>query len=273
VEPLLLLHGLMMSAAAWADVVPLLTGHHDVVAPNATGHRGGPALNGPASIRALTDHTERLLDARGLGRVHIAGNSMGGWMAIELARRGRALTVCAFSPAGFWTPGAGDEIHATNMVRRVRRRVRMVRTVAPALLCFAPLRRLAMRDSAEHGDRLTRGQALGAVLDVVGCRAAEDILKSSESVAPLDSLPCPITLAWSARDRILPPDVNGVTARERIPQASYILLPDVGHIPMVDAPRLCADTILATTGAVSRQERHDSAVVQCSDRGGRAGSL
>ena len=96
-EPLLLLHGVMMSAAAWADVVPLMTDHHEIIAPNAIGHRGGPRLTGSASIAALTDHTERLLDARGLGRVHIAGNSMGGWMAIELARRGRALTVCAFS--------------------------------------------------------------------------------------------------------------------------------------------------------------------------------
>src|SRR4051794_28869083 len=195
-----------MSPRVWDGVRPLLEPHHRVVVPTALGHRGGPApASRPVTIGDLVDAAERALDEGGVGRAHVAGNSMGGWMAIELARRGRALTVCAFSPAGFWTPGADDEIHATHLVRRVRRRVRMVRTVAPALLCFAPLRRLAMRDSAEHGDRLTRGQALGAVLDVVGCRAAEDILKSSESVAPLDSLPCPITLAWSARDRILPP--------------------------------------------------------------------
>ena len=237
----------MMSAAAWADVIPLLTDHHEIIAPNAVGHRGGPQLTGEASIGSLTDQTERLLDARGLGRVHIAGNSMGGWMAIELARRGRALTVCAFSPAGFWTPGASDETHATNMVRRTRRRVRMVRPVAPALLRFGRMRRLAMRDSAEHGDRLTTAQALDAVLDVASCPASEDILETSESVAPLDLLPCPITLAWSANDRILPPEVYGATARERLPHAKYVLLPEVGHIPMVDDPRLCADTILATT--------------------------
>ncbi|WP_082972078.1 alpha/beta fold hydrolase [Mycobacterium sp. 1245852.3] len=67
------------------------------MAPTAAGHRGGPPLAGETSIGALTDETERLLDCRGLARVHVAGNSLGGWMAIELARRGRAISVCALS--------------------------------------------------------------------------------------------------------------------------------------------------------------------------------
>jgi pimeloyl-ACP methyl ester carboxylesterase len=171
-------------------------------------------------------------------------------MAIELARRGRALTVCAFSPAGFWTPGASDEIRASRMVRRTRRRVQVVRPIAPALLRFRTTRRLAMRDAAEHGDRLTCTQALDAARDMLDCSAAKDMFEPSESVAPLDPLPCPITLAWSGKDRILPPHVHGATARERLPQAEYLLLPGVGHVPMIDDPRLCADTILASTGVL-----------------------
>ena len=116
----------MMSAGVWTDVIPLLTDHHEVMAPTAIGHRGGPPLAGKATIAALTDEAERALDARGIDRVHVAGNSMGGWTAIELARRGRALTVCAFSPAGAWTVGASDELRASHMVRRTRRRVELV---------------------------------------------------------------------------------------------------------------------------------------------------
>ena len=48
------------------------------------------------------DDLERLLDELGLAKAHLAGNSLGGWAALELARRGRALTVCALSPAGAW---------------------------------------------------------------------------------------------------------------------------------------------------------------------------
>ena len=248
-EPLLLLHGVTMSANVWADVIPFLTDIHEVIVPTAAGHRGGPPLVGPATISALTDQIERLLDERGLDRVHIAGNSMGGWMAIELARRGRALTVCAFSPAGFWTPGAADETHATKTIRRSRSLVRMVRPLAPTLLRLPFVRRQAMRDAAEHGERLTAAQAVDVLLDLADCPAADALLGTSESVATLEPLPCPVTLAWSAMDRIFPPEVNGVTARERLPQADFRLLPGVGHVPMIDDPRLCAETILARTGA------------------------
>lgn len=249
-EPLLLLHGLMMSARVWAEVVPLLTDHHDVITHTAAGHRGGNQLSGKATIAALTDEVERMLDARGLGRIHVVGNSMGGWMAIELARRGRALTVCAFSPAGFWTPGATDEVRASRMVRRNRRQVRLVAPVAPALVRFRCVRRFAMRDAAARGDRLTPAQVAAAALDTVGCHAATDLLKPTESIAPLDPLPCPITLAWSGDDRILPPHVHGVTARERLPGATYLTLAGVGHVPMIDDPGACAETILTRTGVL-----------------------
>ncbi|OBK16821.1 hydrolase [Mycobacterium asiaticum] len=238
-----------MSARAWDPVIPMLTPHHDVIAPTAAGHRGGPPLVGQASIRALTDETERFLDARGFDRVHIAGNSMGGWIAIELARRGRARSVCALSPAGFWTPGTADETRATRKIRRSKRLAQIAGPVAGAFLRFGVVRSQTMRDIAEHGDRLTRGQALAAMSDLLGCPCADDLLGTLESVAPLDPLPCPVTLAWAARDKIFPPGVNGVVARQRLPQATYVLLPDVGHVPMIDNPRLVADTILKVTGA------------------------
>ena len=171
-------------------------------------------------------------------------------MAVELARRGRALSVCALSPAGFWTPGAADETHATNKIRRTRRLAQVTRPVAGAFLHFPAVRRQTMRDVAEHGERLARAQALSAMSDLVGCAGIEDLLGTAESVAPLDPLPCPVTLAWAAKDKIFPPDINGVVARQRLPQARYVQLPDVGHVPMIDNPHLVADTILAVTRAL-----------------------
>ena len=66
---------------------------------------------------------------------------------------------------------------------------------------------------------------------------------------PLDPLPCPITLAWSEVDRLVPAEPYGRTARERLPGATWIVLPGVGHNSMVDDPGLVARTILAVTGA------------------------
>ncbi len=189
--PLLLLHGVTMSAAAWADVVPLLIDHYDVIAPTAAGHHGGPPLTGKANIGAFTDQIEGVLDTRGLDRVHIAGNSLGGWIAIELARRNRALSVCAFSPAGFWTSGRSDETRATRRIRRMAGVARITRPVAPAALRAGFVRRLAMRDIAEHGERLTAAQAVTAARDTVNCSAASDLLGTSERVEPLDPVPVP----------------------------------------------------------------------------------
>jgi pimeloyl-ACP methyl ester carboxylesterase len=97
-SPLVLMHGLAMSGNAWREVVPLVSGHHRVYAPTADGHRGGSAApRRPATMADMVDAAERYLDECGLDRPHLAGNSMGGLVAIELARRGRAASVCAFS--------------------------------------------------------------------------------------------------------------------------------------------------------------------------------
>jgi pimeloyl-ACP methyl ester carboxylesterase len=102
--PVVLLHGIAMSGKAWQDVVPLLSNYHEVFTPTALGHRGGPPVQRrPATITDVVDAAEHYLDERGLERPHLAGNSLGGLVAIELARRGRAASVCAFSPIGFWS--------------------------------------------------------------------------------------------------------------------------------------------------------------------------
>ena len=108
VRAVVLLHGLNASGDAWQDVVPLLRSYHEVYAPTAIGHRGGPPVQRrPATIRDVVDWAERYLDEQDLQHPHLVGHSMGGFVAIELARRGRAATVCALSPGGFWSSGDG----------------------------------------------------------------------------------------------------------------------------------------------------------------------
>ena len=93
-----------MSDSAWRETVPLVADHHEVFTPTAIGHRGGPPVQrSPITFWGVIDAAERYLDEHGLERPHLAGNSMGGFVALELARRGRAESVTAFSPAGLWT--------------------------------------------------------------------------------------------------------------------------------------------------------------------------
>jgi pimeloyl-ACP methyl ester carboxylesterase len=248
-EPLVLLHGLGMSAQAWDDVRPLLAPHHEIVALTALGHRGGTvATRRPVTVRDLVDDVERALDERALDRPHVAGNSLGGWIAIELARRGRARTVCAMSPAGCWTAGTAEQ---TDGVRKIRRAILLARLgrplPMPLLMRSATVRRLTLRDVARRGERITAAQAVEATRDLLACAIADDMLSTDEEIAALDPVPCPITLAWSGQDAIVPVEINGAVARARLPQARFVVLAGVGHVPMIDDPHSVARTILQTT--------------------------
>jgi pimeloyl-ACP methyl ester carboxylesterase len=249
-EALVLLHPLGMAPQAWDRVRPLLEPHYEIVALATLGHRGGAAVSRrPVKVGDLVDNAERMLDERGLQVPHIAGNSLGGWMAIELARRGRARTVCALSPAGSWTAGTAEQEIGVRKIRRAIRMAQLGRALPmPLLLRLAGVRRLVLRDVALHGDRLTAAQAVQGTRDLLDCVVADDILSTDEEICPLDPLPCPITLAWASDDALLPAGVNGAVARARLPRARFVVLAGVGHVPMIDDPDSVARTILHTTG-------------------------
>jgi pimeloyl-ACP methyl ester carboxylesterase len=98
-DPLLLIHGLGLSWSSWNPVLPILTRAHDVLALDLPGFGTAPPLRDQTpTVAALADAIEAELERSGLDRVHVAGNSLGGWIALELARRGRATSAVALSP-------------------------------------------------------------------------------------------------------------------------------------------------------------------------------
>ena len=103
--PLVLLHGFTGSWRVWDRVLPALEREHEVLAPTLPGHAGGPPLAGALSQATVPDAIEAAMDAAGFETAHIAGNSLGGYVALQLAARGRAQSVVAFAPAGGWADG------------------------------------------------------------------------------------------------------------------------------------------------------------------------
>jgi pimeloyl-ACP methyl ester carboxylesterase len=255
--PLVLLHPFLLSGIVWQDVASLVSSYHEVFTPTLLGHSGGPQVERrPATIWDVIDAAEAYLDDNGLQRPHLAGNSLGGFVAIELARRGRAASVCALSPAGFWSTGPGSPALAP-AARKVHKLATMCRLgalagpVGPLILKSAAVRRLALRflNSARHGDRVRADTIAELTRIVAACSVTGEVLSTeAEQVAPLDPLPCPITLAWSEKDSIFPVATYGAVARQRLPGATFEILPDVDHVPMFDDPGLVARTILAATG-------------------------
>jgi pimeloyl-ACP methyl ester carboxylesterase len=252
-SPLVLLHGLAMSGDAWRDVVPLVRAHHDTYVPTAAGHRGGPPVSRrPARMTDIVDAAERYLDMHGLDRPHLAGSSMGGFVAVELARRARASTVCAFSPGGLWTVGDGFQRRALGRLQRGVTWGRRTRRLLPYVYRSAPLRRIILRDVAFRADRLPPDRALEMIDDGIGCEVLTDLCAEEWVIDRFDPLPCPVTVVWGDKETLVPPGVSQTI--ERIPHARVKVLPGVGHVPMIDDPALVARTILACTGELSHDQ-------------------
>jgi pimeloyl-ACP methyl ester carboxylesterase len=246
-----LVHGITMSWRAWQSVIPLLAERHEVFAPSLAGHHGAaPTVPGAVvSVPALTDALEAQLDDAGIDTAHIAGNSLGGWIALELARRHRARSVVVFSPAGGW--------REQRDLRRIIRMVRLGRVFAHhpllgAMLTRPRMRQAILRGVTERGHDMASAEASQLFEDAQRCTALRGLLASMKHDGPfaLADPSCPIRIAWPQHDRTIPFTRYGQPLADAVPGAELVSLLGVGHVPMYDNPQLVADTILELTTRV-----------------------
>ena len=248
-EPLVLLHPFASCAEVWKPILPALQRHHRVFALSLPGHVGGEPLPVGAShsIEAGVDLLEKQLDVLGLPRAHLVGNSLGGWLAIELARRGRALSVVAIAPGGGWEIGSPQHLRLVRRFQLIYRLLSIGGALASVLARHSALRHLFLYNTLAHPERLTPDEAARFIEAAWRCAAFEgvlEVLPTQPVSEPLDPAPCPIRLVWGAQDRLLP--LRGYSERWRsmLPSASWVELPGAGHVPMFDAPREVAECIL-----------------------------
>jgi pimeloyl-ACP methyl ester carboxylesterase len=132
---------------------------------------------------ATRDTAEEYFSEHGLQRPHLVGNSTGGFVALELARRGRATTVCALSPAGFWPTADDSKARAANKVRRIATMCRAAIPVGPLMFKSATVRRLSLRflNTASHGDRLAAARLIELCQDVAGCTVTNEVFPPTMS--------------------------------------------------------------------------------------------
>lgn len=255
-EPLLLLHGVTASWTVWRPVIPALAARHDVLAITLPGHQGAePVPDGRrATVDELTSGIERRLDVLALESVHVAGNSLGGWIALELARRGRARSVVALSPAGAWRTNR-DLARLGRLIRTGNRLLSKAGPRTERVLRRPRARRLALRSVAEHGERVPPAAIRDTIADAKGCSVLDDLYASiveSGGIAPLHDPACRVRIAWSGCDRTIPFERYGRPMLARVPSAEYATLPGVGHVPMSDDPDLVVRTILEVTAPAMR---------------------
>lgn len=248
IGPFVLIHGFSASPVIWSSVRQALSSHGAVIAVTLDGHAGGlPIASKAVSVSALADGVERDMDAAGIPGAVLVGNSLGGWLALELARRGRAKAVVALAPGGAWEFGSEED---RELQAHLIRNSKTVRRLLPALLVAnrsSRLRRAMFAEMAVHGDRVPR-EIADTMLRASGTFTMGDALVAS-MFAPgndLDAggIDCPVLIGWGAEDKLTPAGVFGRRMRARLPRARWRELPDAGHIPMLDVPDAVASLIL-----------------------------
>ncbi|RKR88683.1 pimeloyl-ACP methyl ester carboxylesterase [Micromonospora pisi] len=249
----MLIHGIGSDWRMWQPVLPRLAPTRDTIALDLPGYGDSPrtGMGARSGIGALADVVEGFLDQFGLPTAHLAGNSMGGWVALELARRGRARTATLLSPAGFYNNPEGVFVRASLLFSaRISRRLapdaeRVTASRLRRTVLFAQFMGRPWRLPAHHAAHMMRVFASAPGFDA-------DLAAITEFrfAGPLALADVPVTIGWGSRDRLLLP-WQGRRAVRALPGSRLVPLPGVGHVPTHDDPELVADLLLegsTTTG-------------------------
>ncbi|MEV1167049.1 alpha/beta fold hydrolase [Nonomuraea sp. NPDC049784] len=235
--PLILIHGIGHHWQAWLPVMDRLAAARTVIAIDLPGFGVSPGLPEgiPYTAESLADAVESFCARLGVREPHMAGNSLGGYIALELASRGVVRTATALSPAGFWS--RPELLYAQAMLRALRAGARFGAT---PLLSSASTGILVAHPSRLEPQALTA--AAQALSEASGF---DETLESFSGLMPPAPPKSPITIAWGEHDRLL-------LRRQAVRAARWSgqrvkLLKGCGHVPMSDDPELVARIILESS--------------------------
>ncbi|MGI8429873.1 MAG: alpha/beta fold hydrolase [Solirubrobacteraceae bacterium] len=239
--PLVLLHSLGADRRVWDPILEPLAQDREVLAVDLPGFGESPPLSHTPTPSALAHAVAEFLAGLGLSRPHVAGNSLGGWVALELGLAGHARSVTAIAPAGLWPQPLMPK-------RGIARGI--ARAALPLLDRMAASergRRLILTGSVAHPERVPAQDAAHLVRAYAlapGFRAANDAMRSARFEG-LERIRVPVTLVWPEHDRLverptwLPLGVHSRT------------LEDAGHLPMWDAPAALSRLLVRTSAGAS----------------------
>ena len=238
--PLVLLHSLGTDRCVWHPVLERLALERDVIAPDLPGFGESDPLPDEVAPtpQALAGAVASFLDELGVARPHAAGNSLGGWVALQMALEGTAASVTAIAPAGLWPRALPPKPSIARGVARA------ATPVLAGLLATERGRRLALGATMAHPERVSREDALRLVRAYAVAPGYDTVNAAMRAgrFEGLDRLRVPVTFGWPDRDRL-------VARPARLPaSARNVVLRDCGHVPMWDSPEQVADLLLAGSG-------------------------
>jgi pimeloyl-ACP methyl ester carboxylesterase len=234
---LVLLHPLGADRRVWRPVLEYLTPVRDCIAVDLPGFGDSEPIppGEPADPAALARAVAAFLHAEGIAEPNVAGNSLGGWVALEIALAGAAASVTAIAPAGLWKRPLEPKPAVTRYLARATSPI-----LIPALR-FEAVRRLALSGSVARPERVPPAAAAAIVRSYAfapGFGAVNRAMRAG-TFSGLAEIDVPVTLAWPEHDHVV------VRPRSVPDNVVEVELAGCGHVPMWDDPEAVARVLLA----------------------------
>jgi pimeloyl-ACP methyl ester carboxylesterase len=255
--PLVLIHGIGSHWQMWLPVLSRLESEREVIAFDLPGFGASPMPppGTPAGIGSLTDLSARFLDQLELERPHVAGNSLGGWIALELAKRDRVASATALSPLGFHN--SREAIYQRASLSVTLKLARLLAPHADWLSRPPALRRLTWSQIVARPELVAPSDAAAAAKALAGAPWFEETLPTlvKERFTGGEHIDPPVTIAWGEKDRLLLARQAPRAAR-RIPGARLVMLTGCGHVPTYDDPPQVARVLLDGSRHAAAEHSH-----------------
>ncbi|MBF6175525.1 alpha/beta fold hydrolase [Nocardia blacklockiae] len=243
-EPLVLVHGVGSRLQVWDPIIAALAESFEVIAVDLPGFGASEPL-ARTTVDTLTDALAAFLAEQGLEKPHLAGNSMGGLIVLNLAARGLARSVTAFSPIGFWS--VAGRVWCQRSLGVSKALGLRMRRALPAILGTPAGRTtflsLVFGKAWAVSPQVALDTAFGAMyapgFDAALASFADARLQNGGRLERI-----PVTVAWGDRDILLTYATQSRRARAWLPFARHLTLPDSGHTPFYDDPQRCAQVLL-----------------------------
>jgi pimeloyl-ACP methyl ester carboxylesterase len=252
--PLVLLHGLGSSRLAWSPVAGKLSRSHTVYALDLPGFGDSAPLpeSDPSTPARLAEAVDEALAELGIEAPHVVGNSLGGWVTLELAHVRRLSSLTLLDPAGLWRKG--QPTYCTVSLALTWLACRFFAPALVALSRWATGRRLLFWQVFAHPEELTQDDVRSQVAAMgrsAGFLPTFRAIRNLRYRADPDVVAGPVTVAFGSKDRIL------LARQSRFvdqlpPQTRHVTIADAGHVPMSDAPERVAEIVL-TSAAMSQR--------------------
>jgi len=237
-EPLVLLHGFGGDKDNWAMYAPEIVGKYRLIAPDLPGFGDNIRdISRDYNMATQAARVRDFLDAMGIEKCHIGGNSMGGFVSLRFALDfpERVISLTLFNNAGVVGVNESElqkqaqagknplEIHSADDVKRMLAFVAHKPMRVPG-----QFRKIFYEDFAAHRE----------LLDKIFWNLVED-----GTVKPLNDqlgqVTAPTLIIWGRHDQLI--DVSCVKVLEEgIPIAESVVFEDVGHVPMIENPKATA---------------------------------